>query len=162
MVWIPAAFLIIFCPLIIASLLETKTRIEWNFYNKIRQFLSFAQIILSLSECITVLVKYFQSEDIKPSLPDIYGSFIRLFCSVKKWLIVKNSLRNTISKRNKFINSFDTRSQFLYYLCSKYIEVCTQVVSFGFIFYYQYFVERQHFTDLFIGIRLNFMSGSFS
>ncbi len=79
--WIPPAFLLALSPIIITSLLKSKLRIQWNLYNKIRQLLSTAQIILSFSECITVLVKYLQSQDV--SLPDIYGSLIRLLSSVK-------------------------------------------------------------------------------
>lgn len=87
MVWIPPAFLLVFSPLIIVSLLENKIRIEWNFYNKIRQLLSLLGIILSLSEFITVVVKYFQSDDTKPSNPDITGSVIRFIFSIYIFLL---------------------------------------------------------------------------
>jgi hypothetical protein len=95
LVWIPPAFLLVFSPLIIASLLERKPRIQWNLYNKIRQLLSTAQIILLFSECITILDKYFHSQEV--SLLDVYGAIIRLFFSVKTLLIVKNDLLKRLS-----------------------------------------------------------------
>ena len=98
MVWTPAAFLLIFCPLIIFSFTQIKSRIEWNFYNKIRQILSGLQTIVSICECITVLVKHYENEDTEEgaSLPDICAAFVRLISSVRL------STQANISRQNSF------------------------------------------------------------
>ena len=86
MVWTPPVFLLVFCPLIINSMVKSNQRIEWNFHNKLRQILSTLLMIVSISECIIISSDYYYLSDDnteRPYFVDIYAASVRLISSVR-------------------------------------------------------------------------------